>query len=85
MPNYHGTHADKQDKWRLVREGDSRASGFYNAQADAYKAAKQHLQHGTGGKILVHSTGTVLFVKTFNIKLAFIKNTVERNKIWHYQ
>lgn len=55
MANYHVTKDREAGIWRAKREGAERASGYFDTQADAEKAAKGFAANTGGGAVRIHS------------------------------
>lgn len=52
MSNYHVVRRGKD--WAPIREGASKASGIYQTQAEAERAAKEHAHSSGGGEVRIH-------------------------------
>ncbi len=52
MTNYHVTK--RKDGWQVKKEGAVRASGIFNTQKEAEKAAKQFSANSGGGEVRIH-------------------------------
>jgi len=55
MSNYHVTKNKDLGMWKAKRDGADRASGYYNTQAEAEKAAKGFSANNGGGEVRIHS------------------------------
>ena len=55
MSNYHVTKNKDLGMWKAKRDGADRASGYYNTQAEAQKAAKGFSANNGGGEVRIHS------------------------------
>ncbi|MFZ6006054.1 MAG: DUF2188 domain-containing protein [Nitrospirota bacterium] len=55
MANYHVTKKQGTEKWAVKREKAERASGYYDTQAKAEKAAKEMAANSGGGEVRIHS------------------------------
>lgn len=55
MPNYHVTKNKTTGKWQTKRAGAQRASGQYQTQAKAEKAAKKIVANQGGGEVRIHT------------------------------
>lgn len=54
MANYHVTKDRDSGMWRAKREGADRASGYYETQAEAERAAKGFAANSGGGEVRIH-------------------------------
>lgn len=54
MANYHVTKNKDSGAWKAKREGSERASGIYNTQKEAEKAAKEFSHKSGGGEVRIH-------------------------------
>lgn len=54
MANYHVTKDKDSGDWRAKREGADKASGIYDTQAKAEKAAKEFAGNSGGGEVKIH-------------------------------
>lgn len=55
MANYHVTKDKESGDWKAKREGADRASGYFNTQAEAERAAKKMAGNSGGGEVRIHS------------------------------
>ena len=55
MSNYHITKNKDLGMWKAKRDGADRASGYYDTQAEAEKAAKGFSANNGGGEVRIHS------------------------------
>jgi hypothetical protein len=55
MSNYHVTKNKDLGMWKAKRDGADRASGYYDTQAEAEKAAKGFSANNGGGEVRIHS------------------------------
>ena len=55
MSNYHVTKNKDLGMWKAKRDGADRASGYYDTQAEAQKAAKGFSANNGGGEVRIHS------------------------------
>ena len=55
MSNYHVSKNKDLGMWKAKRDGVDRASGYYNTQAEAEKAAKGFSANNGGGEVRIHS------------------------------
>jgi hypothetical protein len=54
MANYHVIKDKDTGEWEAKREGANRASGIYDTQAEAEKAAKEFAGNNGGGEVRIH-------------------------------
>jgi hypothetical protein len=54
MPNYHVIKGDKSGDWEVKKAGSNRASGVFDSQKDAEKAAKKFAANTGGGEVRIH-------------------------------
>jgi len=54
MANYHVTKDKDRGEWKVLREGASRASGYFDTQAEAEAAAKEFSAGSGGGEVRIH-------------------------------
>jgi len=55
MANYHVIKDKSSEDWRVKQEGAKRASGRYDSQAQAEKAAKEFCAESGGGEVRIHA------------------------------
>ena len=54
MSNYHVTYDQIKKKWKVIKEGGSSASGYFDAQKEAEQRAKQLSANSGGGEVIIH-------------------------------
>lgn len=54
MANYHVTKDKDSGDWKAKKAGADRASGTYNTQKEAEKAAKEFSHNSGGGEVRIH-------------------------------
>lgn len=54
MANYHVTKDKSTGKWKVLKEGGSKASSLANTQKEAESIAKQFSSNNGGGEVRIH-------------------------------
>lgn len=54
MANYHVSKDGHSGKWKVQKEGGSKASGYADTQKEAEKIAKQFSGNSGGGEVRIH-------------------------------
>jgi len=54
MSNYHVTFNRDIKKWKVLKAGSDRVSGYYDTQAEAEANAKQFSSNQGGGEVRIH-------------------------------
>ncbi|MDP3778637.1 MAG: DUF2188 domain-containing protein [bacterium] len=55
MANYHVIKNKDSEDWEVKKEGAERASGRYDTQGEAEKAAKEFAGQSGGGEVRIHA------------------------------
>lgn len=54
MSNYHVSKNKDNGKWKVQKEGGSKASGYTDTQKEAERMAKQFSGNSGGGEVRIH-------------------------------